>query len=64
MPCPRCQSSHITEEYKLTVCTDCGFVLDDSRLREEGPQLTAPIDAAPNPGGIDEGGSTGPRAGG
>ena len=39
MPCPRCGSSHITEEYKLTVCTDCGCVLDDSRLREEGPQL-------------------------
>ena len=42
MPCPRCGSSHITEEYKLTVCTDCGYVLDDSRLREEGPQLGAP----------------------
>lgn len=41
MPCPRCGSDHITEEYKLVVCTDCGYVLDDSRLQAEGPGLSA-----------------------
>lgn len=46
MPCPRCGSTHITEEYKLTVCTDCGYVLDDSRLKSEGPQLTPPPEGA------------------
>jgi transcription initiation factor TFIIIB Brf1 subunit/transcription initiation factor TFIIB len=46
MSCPRCGSDHITEEYKLVVCTDCGFVLDDSRLQAEGPGLNAPPDEA------------------
>lgn len=41
MACPRCGSEHITEEYKLVVCTDCGFVLDDSRLKAEGPGLSS-----------------------
>lgn len=45
MPCPRCGSTHITEEYKLIVCTDCGNVLDDSRLQAEGPRLGEPLDA-------------------
>lgn len=54
MPCPRCQSSHISEEYKLTVCTDCGYVLDDTRLREEGPQLNAPLDPIAPRGGAED----------
>jgi len=54
MPCPRCASTHITEEYKLTVCTDCGYVLDDSRLLAEGPQLGAAQDAAPGQEGREQ----------
>ena len=43
MPCPRCGSSHITEEYKLVECVDCGYILDDSRLQAEGPVLQDPV---------------------